>query len=126
LKLLSFDICQHEYTLPCALILANKYNCNILLIIGDSLETLPNYQVTDKYDFIHIDGSHGLGIAESDLINCKKFAHEKTYLIIDDINMPHIENIVNKYVFKGELIEIDYEKEKLEKNIFHKIYHYLV
>jgi hypothetical protein len=126
LKLLTFDICQHEYTLPCVLELVNKYNCNILLIIGDSLETLRDYQVTHKYDFIHIDGSHGVDLFESDLINSKKFAHEKTYVIIDDINIPHIENIVGKYIYKGEIVEIDYDKENLEKNYFHRIYHYVV
>lgn len=126
LYLLSFDICHHGYTIPCASILGNKYNCNIELVIGNSLKTLPDYEVTEKYDFIHIDGGHGEHMVESDLIHSKKFAHKNSYLIIDDINMPHIEKVVEKYISKGEIVEIDYEEENLKKNFWHKIYYFVI
>lgn len=126
LKLLTFDICHHGYTIPCVNVLKNKYNCNIELVVGSSQDTIPYYKPSIKYDFIHIDGCHIETIVESDLVNCKKFAHEKTYLIMDDISMPPIKNVVDKYISKGELIEIDYEKENLEKNYFHRIYRYVL
>ena len=128
LKLLTFDICHHGYTIPCANILRAKYNFNIELIIGSSVNTIPNYMYIpkNKYDFIHIDGCHIDNIFESDLVNCKKFAHENTYVIVDDINMPPIKNVVDKYISRGELVEIDYDAEKLQKNTFHNIYRYII
>lgn len=126
LKLLAFDICHHAYTIPCAVVLKEKYKYNIDLIVGNSLQTLPIYQDGEKYDFIHIDGGHGAHIAENDLVNCRKFAHENTYLIIDDINMPQIENVIDRYVAEGKLVEINYEKEGLGITHFHKIYRYVL
>lgn len=125
LILLTFDICHHGYTIPCANLLREKYKCHIELVAGSSPETIPKYSPRYKYDFIHIDGCHLDYIFEMDLVNCKKFADENTYVIVDDINMPPIKNMVDKYIAKGELIEIDYHKENLQENIFHKIYRYV-
>lgn len=124
MKLLSFDICSHRYTEPCLNVLKNNFHFHIEFVKGDSTITIPKYNVNEKYDFIHIDGGHGHNVAELDLKNCKKFAHEKTLLIFDDANAPQIEKILNHYVSLGFIQEIDYGKEQLRPCFFHRIFRY--
>lgn len=56
------------------------------LIIGDSQITVPEFAKNNnkKYDIIFIDGGHDYNVASADILNCKKLAHEKTIVIVDD------------------------------------------
>ena len=54
------------------------------LIIGDSMQTIPNY-AQEAFDLIYIDGGHTEEIARADLMNCKRLAHANTIVIMDDV-----------------------------------------
>lgn len=122
----SFDICYHRYTQYCANYIKNlKYNFR--LIKGNSLLTLKQFNIKNnhKIDLIHIDGGHDIRIAKNDIINCKKFASDKTLLIIDDTNNISINSLIEKYINENYLKEVDYQELGLKNNNFHKILRYI-
>lgn len=121
LKVLSFDICQHNYVKDIANYYKNKYN--FIFVEGDSLITVKEYNNDIKYDIIHIDGGHSEKCVINDLINCKRFAHKDTLVIFDDTNATHISNIINKYCQSNFIKELDYSFN-LKKCFFHRIFKY--
>ena len=123
LKLLSFDIASHKYTQPCINFLKQFYN--IEFIKGDSTITVKNYIVKEKYDVIHIDGGHGIKCAEEDLLNCVKFAHKNTILVFDDTNQPLLNELLNKYINKKLITEINYDNIYKKCN-YHRLFNYLI
>ena len=123
LKLLSFDIALHKYTAPCVKFLKDIYD--IEFIKGDSTTTVKNYIVKEKYDVIHIDGGHGLDCAEKDLNNCIKFAHNNTILVFDDTNQAPLNNLLNKYVEKKLISEIEYNNI-YKKCKYHRLFKYII
>lgn len=125
LKLLSFDIAAHKYTEPCVNFLKKIYD--IEFVKGDSTKTVKNYIVNDKYDVIHIDGSHGIKCAEEDLKNCIKFAHKNTILVFDDTNQQLLNNLLNKYIEPpyNLIKEIDYNNI-YKKCHYHRIFNYII
>jgi predicted O-methyltransferase YrrM len=62
------------------LVYPNKHK----IILGDSTITIPRVK-DNKYDIIFIDGGHSFETAWADIINCKRFAHENTIVIVDDV-----------------------------------------
>lgn len=122
IKLLSFDICSHIYTQKCVNYINEIYD--IEFVKGDSTKTLQLYNRKDLYDIIHIDGGHGVNVAEKDLVNCLNFSHKNTFLIFDDTQHIPLNQLLNKYVEKNIIYEIDYEKFNLEKSFFHRIFRY--
>jgi len=124
LKFLSFDICEHKYVEDIANYYINKYNFEF--IKGDSLITLKEYKNDIKYDVIHIDGGHSPICVTNDLINCKQFAHENTFIVFDDSNAEHIEKILNDFCEKNFIKEINYSKYNLKICYFHKIFNYTI
>ncbi len=91
-KVISFDLGSHEYVYVGKDYIDKKYPNRHELILGDSKQTIPLFvmnNVNKKFDFIFIDGGHEYIDAKSDLINCKKLAHENTIIVMDDtINDP--------------------------------------
>jgi hypothetical protein len=85
--LYSFDIGDHDVVNVGKDYIDQKFPNRHNLILGDSKQTISEFaETTDiKFDFILIDGDHSYEGATSDIINCKKLAHEKTILVIDDI-----------------------------------------
>ena len=86
INLVSFDIGIHEYVNIGKKFIDRTYPGRHTLIIGNSLDTVPKYikQENKKFDIIFIDGGHDYNVAKSDLFNCKKLAHNKTIVILDD------------------------------------------
>lgn len=124
LRVLSFDICEHQYVEFIASYYKNKYNFEF--VKGNSLETVKSYNSDQKYDVIHIDGGHDIDCVENDLINCKKFAHNNTMLVFDDSHAPHIQRILNEFCEKNFIVEVDYTAHHLEKCHFHRIFTYIL
>ena len=124
LKVLSFDICEHNYVENIADYYKNKYNFEF--VKGNSLTTVKSYDSDKKYDVIHIDGGHDIECVENDLINCKKFAHEKSFLIFDDSHAPHIQRVLNVFCEKNFITEVNYTEHHLEKCHFHRIFRYIL
>jgi len=56
------------------------------LIVGDSNTTIPLYNDRELYDVVFIDGDCSYNGVLNDLINCKKFAHSDTELIVNGIS----------------------------------------
>jgi predicted O-methyltransferase YrrM len=76
------DIGEHKYTMPCFEKIKKKYEDRIQIIIGNSVQTLP--KITEKFDFIHIDGAHDSQVATSDIIHSFHLSKHNTILIFDD------------------------------------------
>ena len=84
-ELVSFDIGHHDYLKNGKEFIDNKYPNRHTLIIGNSLQTVPEYSKTAKpFDIIFIDGGHDYPIASGDICNCKRLAHIHTIVIMDD------------------------------------------
>jgi predicted O-methyltransferase YrrM len=87
LKLLSFDLGKHDYVNIGKKYIDNTYPNRHTLILGNSLETVPEYIKSNKdkrFDVIFIDGGHSYKIAKSDIENCLNLAHKDTLVILDD------------------------------------------
>jgi hypothetical protein len=96
IKITCVDICDHSYTKPCFKKLKEMFNDRIDLIPGDSTIVLPTL-INNKYDLIHIDGCHIVGIAESDIQNSLKMCKSGTILIMDDTERKDLMDLWIKY-----------------------------
>tara|TARA_B100000242_G_C42991546_1_gene460358 strand:+ start:104 stop:754 length:651 start_codon:yes stop_codon:yes gene_type:complete len=124
INILSFDICSHSYSEPCANYIKSLSNTKFTLVKGDSTTTLLHYNTCEVFDLIHIDGGHDINIAESDLVNCKRFSFDNTLVIFDDANDPHIKSLLNRCIEEKFIIEIDYKNLGLHKIPEQRIFRY--
>ena len=88
-KLTSFELGKHKYTKKGKKFIDEKYKNRHTMIIGNSVETVPNFAKNNpdkKFDLIFIDGAHHYEIADQDMKNCYKLAHTDTIVILDDTN----------------------------------------
>jgi hypothetical protein len=83
LRLTSFDLGAHEYITVAKEYIDKTYPSRHTLILGDSAQTIPAHEQT-TYDLIFIDGGHEYENAKTDLLNCRRFAHKDTIVIMDD------------------------------------------
>jgi predicted O-methyltransferase YrrM len=100
IKFISFDINHHFYT-PLA---ANYFKTNLgdkfEFYPGDSLKVVPDFTSANpelKADLIYIDGCHLYAWALQDILNCRKLAHQNTYVWIDDV-YPDLANPIGEAV----------------------------
>jgi predicted O-methyltransferase YrrM len=125
-RLTSFDLGAHEYVLYAKSFIDKKYPFRHNLIIGDSAKTVPDYFKdfkSTRFDLIFIDGDHSEIGALTDLVNCKRFAHSNTIVVLDDTRKTHPicgwnkgpnsawQNCVNKKYIK-EIGSEDYENKE--------------
>ncbi len=82
--MVSFDIEEHSYVKIAKEFIDLFYPNRHTLILGDSTKTIPKYESNVKFDLIFIDGGHSYEVARADLLNCKRFAHKDTIVIMDD------------------------------------------
>lgn len=86
-KVTSFDIGIHDYLKIGKKFIDRKFPNRHTLILGNSLETIPQYYKNNpemKFDLLFIDGNHEYDFAIGDLNNCKLLAHKNSYVILDD------------------------------------------
>lgn len=95
-KITCVDLGEHKYTIPCYNKIKKDFGDRINLIIGSSVDVLPN--LVDKYDLIHIDGCHKVSVAEQDIINSYKLCKDGTIIIFDDCHTRKLNILWNKYI----------------------------
>lgn len=100
------DICQAPYTAECAGRLKYKYPNRFFFYRGDSREILP-YLATHhshlKFDVFHVDGGHTAEICRTDISNCLRLASQRSLLVLDDSDAPHIFDVYAEFVSLGYL-----------------------
>lgn len=82
IEMVSFDIGHYDYVNTGKEYIDKTYPDRHTLILGDSLNTVPQHN--KKYDLIFIDGCHKFNNVRNDILNCRKLAHPETIVIIDD------------------------------------------
>jgi len=115
-----FDINEHKYHEPCMKYLNEKFNNCIQLFHGDSWKTVRNTNLNVKMDLIHVDGNHTVEYCMSDILKSRKFATDKTILIVDDTNDVYLTQLCNKLVGYKYLIEL----RPPTPSPFHRIFKY--
>lgn len=86
-KLISVDICYHDYTPVGYEYMREKFKNRSILLKGDSRKVLTKVIQSKKlFDLIFIDGGHSYDVALEDIKNCSYLAHKDTHLWIDDYN----------------------------------------
>ena len=87
LKLISFDLGEHDYVSKGKCYIDNTYPFRHRLILGDSRATIPNFIKDNpglKIDFFFIDGDHTKEGAIADINNCMPLATESSLVVLDD------------------------------------------
>ena len=118
----SVDICGHEYTLRAAEFLKAKFHRRFHFFRGDSRDVLPKLFVTNpllKFDLLHIDGGHGADLAYTDISNAMRMAAPDATLIYDDVNAPHLNEVLEDYIRLGWVKSRSYQG--LFRNPLHEI-----
>jgi len=86
INITSFDIDEHDYIHVGKKYIDANYPGQHTLIIGNSIQSVPNFINKNNitFDLIFIDGGHDYNVARVDLENCKKLSHANTIVIMDD------------------------------------------
>jgi predicted O-methyltransferase YrrM len=86
-RVVSFDICRHNYCKAAKDLIDDMYPDQHTLIVGDSTMTVPRFarEVENKrFDMAFIDGGHSYKVAKADLLNMRKLLRNGGPLIMDD------------------------------------------
>lgn len=100
-RLLAFDICEHQYTEKCFMVLSDRFGDRIDLIPGDSNTTVPQFRFENPavyFDLLHIDGSHDYQAATTDFMNCHSLAKHGSLMIWDDTNNSDLDLLFDAFV----------------------------
>jgi hypothetical protein len=85
IKITCVDIATHKYTIPCFEQIKKDFGDRIELLVGDSRRVVPT--INDKFDLVHIDGGHGLDVAQDDIINTNRLLMDNAIIVMDDVNI---------------------------------------
>ncbi len=89
----SFDLGSHDYVTHAKAHIDATYPGRHTLILGNSMETLPAYAVTNPgttFDLFFIDGGHYAPVPSADLTNCLALAHPGATIVMDDVDMKDV------------------------------------
>jgi predicted O-methyltransferase YrrM len=106
LHFFAVDLCLHQYTVVAAAYLRRRFGRRFQFWQGDSRDMLPRLAVDYpllRFDLIHVDGGHGADLAYADTSNALRFARAGAKLVFDDINVPHLDEILQAFIRMGYL-----------------------
>ena len=106
-----FDIGSHQYAKRASEHLLEEFPERLKVIWGDSAETFPLYMKnllikTQCVRLFHIDGGHGVDSAQQDIDNVLSYAFQGDYLVLDNIQVPHIEAMWKQLIICGYINDI--------------------
>lgn len=134
-----FDIGVHAYMRPCLYYIKKEFpNVTFEYIHGDSTVTIPEWIIYNRnneqtYDVVHVDGGHSDYCIRNDMMNSDKLLRVGGLLIINDTNVQHINNCVNRYISYGRYAEVNILQtyghphrilKKLKNNVIKCLYFY--
>lgn len=95
IELVSFDVMLHEYSWLAKMYVDRAHPGRHMLVAGDSTETLAAFAdgklagaAPAPFDLIFVDGDHRFPRAWNDIVLCRRLAHERTLLVVDNV-APH-------------------------------------
>jgi mannosyltransferase OCH1-like enzyme len=95
INLTCVDIGIHKYTIPCYNKIKEFYGDKINLQLGNSVDVVKN--LPKFFDLVHIDGAHEKLIATEDIINSYYICNRESLLIMDDYDIPVLNNLWNDF-----------------------------
>ena len=54
-----------------------------------------------RFDLVHVDGGHGADLAFCDLSNSLRMISEDGEVIFDDVNAPHLSDVLGAFIKMG-------------------------
>jgi predicted O-methyltransferase YrrM len=108
IRMISVDIGVHTYVLRAKQWLERLYPGRHMLVIGDSLDVLPQMEFRFPgfvADMCFVDGCHdGLG-PYMDIVNATKIVKKDGYILVDDVQPHHVAvvNGVNRALKEGKV-----------------------
>ncbi len=124
LHLFCVDICMHRYTALGAQYLKTRFGRRFHFREGDSREVMPSLALEQSrlaFDLIHIDGGHTAGIAVADMSNAIRMAEPGASLIMDDINAPMLNGVVELVISLGYLTPLR-DRSGLHDTVLHEMF----
>lgn len=113
-KFVSFDLNTHPYVAVGVDYIKKRFGERFQIITGDSNRTVnefANAHSNEKFDLIYIDGGHSYECCYNDIINCRRLAHGRTIVWVDDYNNGcGVKAAVNACISRG-IIRLDWVKE---------------
>jgi len=110
-RVISLDIGAHEYVLKAQSALAHQYPGRLFLVIGDSGDTLHQFQTYHpeyRPDLIFLDGGHTYPTPSIDLAFALKIVKVGGWIIIDDVftkgREPDVLKAVQEAVKGGKMV----------------------
>ena len=91
-----FDLGNHLYSFPCFKYLNEQFPGRLSIVWGDSTKSVKRFAEINpdtKFDVLHIDGGHSYEIVKQDFIHCKELSHDKSLIIVDDIDDPSVRRV---------------------------------
>ncbi len=125
-EMITFDLCDHKYTIPCVNYLTSKHSQFKYLYVGDSRETLKGYVLTygaqkETFDLIHIDGGHSADILASDLMWGDLLLKSGGILILDDTQLNEMQRFIPTILEKGYVFVMQIPTFGFMHTIFEKL-----
>jgi predicted O-methyltransferase YrrM len=84
----SFDLGEHHYVRAAKEHIDDEFPGRHHLILGDSLKTVQEFHRQHpglRFDLIFVDGGHAYDVAKGDLMNMRRLAAPRAWLLTDDL-----------------------------------------